>query len=47
MHQVLTDLLRTFELEERDLNEKDPWTAFVQAVYKEVSSITRIQLIMS
>ena len=31
MHQVLTDALRTFELKERELNEKDPWTPFLQA----------------
>ena len=31
VHQVITDALRTFELEERNLNEKDPWTPFLQA----------------
>ena len=27
--QVLGDILRTFELEERELNEDDPWTEFL------------------
>ena len=31
VHQVITDMLRTFELEEQDLDEKDPWTPFLQA----------------
>jgi transposase InsO family protein len=31
VHQVITDALRTFELEERNLDEKDPWTPFLQA----------------
>jgi transposase InsO family protein len=31
VHQVITDMLRTFELEEQDLNEHDPWTPFLQA----------------
>jgi len=31
VHQVLADALRTFELEERDLDEADPWTPFLAA----------------
>jgi hypothetical protein len=31
VHQVLADALRTFELEERDLDESDPWTPFLSA----------------
>jgi transposase InsO family protein len=31
VHQVVTDALRTFELEEQNLDEKDPWTPFLQA----------------
>ena len=31
VHQVLNDALRTFELEERELDGKDPWTPFLQA----------------
>jgi transposase InsO family protein len=31
VHQVITDALRTFELEEQELNDKDPWTPFLQA----------------
>ena len=31
VHQVINDALRTFELEERELDEKDPWTPFLQA----------------
>ncbi len=31
VHQVLNDCLRTFELEKRDLDEKDPWTPFLTA----------------
>ena len=30
-HQVLEDALRTFELEEQDLPEDDPWTSFLSA----------------
>ena len=32
IHQVLNDSLRTFELEKRELNEKDPWAPFLTAV---------------
>ena len=31
VHQVLGDALRTFELEEQDLDETDPWTPFLAA----------------
>ena len=31
VHQVLEDALRTFELEEQDLDEADPWTPFLAA----------------
>jgi len=31
VHQVLADALRTFELEERDLDKADPWTPFLAA----------------
>jgi hypothetical protein len=31
VHQVLNDALRTFELEERELDQYDPWTPFLQA----------------
>ena len=31
VHQVINDALRTFELEEQDLDEKDPWTPFLTA----------------
>ena len=31
IHQVLNDALRTFELEKRELNAKDPWTPFLSA----------------
>lgn len=31
VHQVLGDMLRTFELEERELNDNDPWSEFVSA----------------
>ena len=31
VHQVLEDALRTFELEEQDLDESDPWTPFIAA----------------
>ena len=31
VHQVLNDSLRMFELEERELNEEDPWTEFLSA----------------
>ena len=31
VHQVLNDALRTFELEEQDLPDKDPWTPFLAA----------------
>ena len=31
VHQVINDALRTFELEERELDEHDPWTPFLQA----------------
>ena len=32
IHQVLANMLRTFELEERDINEEDPWTGILNAV---------------
>jgi len=31
VHQVLGDALHTFELEEQDLDETDPWTPFLAA----------------
>ena len=31
IHQVLTNTLRTFELEKRELNEKDPFKKFLTA----------------
>ena len=31
VHQVLTDGLRTFELEKQELNETDPWSPFLAA----------------
>lgn len=31
VHQVLGDMLRTFELEERELDEDDPWGEFLSA----------------
>jgi hypothetical protein len=31
VHQVLNDALRTFELENRELDETDPWTPFLSA----------------
>ena len=31
IHQVLEDALRTFELEEQDLSEEDPWSSFLSA----------------
>ena len=31
VHAVLNDILRTFELEERELYEADPWTEFLSA----------------
>jgi transposase InsO family protein len=31
VHQVIADALRTFELEKRELDKKDPWTPFLQA----------------
>ena len=31
VHSVLNDILRTFELEERELYEADPWTEFLSA----------------
>ena len=31
VHQTVADALRTFELEQRELDEKDPWTPFLQA----------------
>jgi transposase InsO family protein len=31
VHQVIADTLRTFELEKRELDKKDPWTPFLQA----------------
>jgi transposase InsO family protein len=32
VHQVLGDSLRTFELEEQELNKDDPWSPFLSAV---------------
>ena len=32
IHQVLANMLRTFELEEREVNEDDPWTGILNAV---------------
>jgi transposase InsO family protein len=32
VHQVLNDGLRTFELENRELDENDPWTPFLSSV---------------
>ena len=32
IHQVLGNMIRTFELEERDINEDDPWTGILNAV---------------
>ena len=32
IHQVLANVLRTFELEERDINKEDPWTGILNAV---------------
>jgi transposase InsO family protein len=32
VHQVLNDILRTFELEKRHLNKRDPWSEFMAAV---------------
>ena len=31
VHQVLNNCLRTFELEEQELNERDPWGPFLAA----------------
>ena len=31
VHSVLNDMLRTFELEEMELNEKDPWSEFLSS----------------
>ena len=31
VHQVLNDMLRTFELESQQLDSKDPWTRFLSA----------------
>jgi hypothetical protein len=31
VHQLMGDILRTFELEERELDEKDPWAPFLSA----------------
>jgi transposase InsO family protein len=31
IHQVMVNMLRYFELEERDLNPNDPWNDFLQA----------------
>ena len=31
VHAVLNDILRTFELEEREINEDDPWSEFLSA----------------
>lgn len=31
VHQVLNDMLRTFELEEQELDETDPWSEFISA----------------
>ena len=31
VHQVLGDMLRTFELENRELNDMDPWSEFLSA----------------
>lgn len=31
VHQVLGDMLRTFELEKQELNENDPWSEFLSA----------------
>jgi hypothetical protein len=32
VHQVLTDILRTFELEKKELDERDPWGPFLATV---------------
>jgi transposase InsO family protein len=32
VHQVLADMLRTFELEKRELDKHDPWSEFLTAV---------------
>ena len=32
VHAVLNDMLRTFELEERELNEDEPWSEFLSSV---------------
>jgi hypothetical protein len=32
VHQVLNDGLRTFELEQRELDDEDPWTPFLSSV---------------
>jgi hypothetical protein len=32
VHQVLGDMLRTFQLEERELNNDDPWSEFLAAI---------------
>ena len=32
VHQVLGDMLRTFQLEERELNKDDPWSEFLAAI---------------
>jgi transposase InsO family protein len=32
VHQMIADTLRTLELEKRELDGKDPWTPFLQAV---------------
>ena len=32
IHQVLLNMLRTFELEDRNLDKDDPWTGILSAI---------------
>jgi hypothetical protein len=38
VHQVLGDMLRTFELEETTINDADPWTGFLQSAARAIHS---------
>jgi len=44
VHQVLGDMLRTFELEERELDETDPWSEFLSAAAYAIRSTVHTTL---
>lgn len=44
VHQVLGDMLRTFELEERELDDSDPWAEFLSAAAYAIRSTVHTTL---